>query len=631
MKSAISVLEENCVGCNKCIYTCPVQGANISYAKQGESYTRIDENKCIMCGACIDICDHSARTYTDDTERFINDLSKGKKITLLAGPAFKINFPNYKKILGLLKSLGIVEAYDVSLGADITTWAYLRALKDKNLNSIIAQPCPAVVNYVQKYRHDIIPLLAPVHSPMMCAAIYIKKYLKKESELCFLSPCIAKVSEINDINTNKYINYNVTFKKLIDYINENQIKIDSYNEMEFSMPSYAKGDIYSTPGGLKENVHMYVKNAWVKQVEGQDYAYEYLDEYAGRHRQNKPLPIVLDILNCTHGCNIGTGTTKGVDVTDLDLAVNDLKNKKHNKYKDNPESLLKFFDKTLNPEDFIRKYNPEDVLSFKEPSEKEYDEIFNRLLKPTSKDRNRNCFACGYGSCKEMVKSIYNSCDHIENCIDYNIKTSQQKELLEQKNMEMNNLLSKLENMSDEKNHKLEILNQRVSEITLVLNDVAQGSSENAKSASSISEAASLLISVSSQLKEKILKMQDSIENYKEVTEQIMGISEQTNLLALNASIEAARAGEAGRGFSVVAEEVRKLSEETKNTVQSTQKDEKELIENISSILSISGTLDQKLHNIYQEVLSITAAVQEITAKHQELASTANMLLEEQK
>ena len=54
--------------------------------------------------------------------------------------------------------------------------------------------------------------------------------------------------------------------------------------------------------------------------------------------------------------------------------------------------------------------------------------------------------------------------------------------------------------------------------------------------------------------------LQNSVDEIKKFTNEIVGIANQTNMLALNASIEAARAGDNGKGFSVVAEEVRKLS-----------------------------------------------------------------------
>ncbi len=626
----IYTIEDKCTGCNKCIHTCPVMNANSAYIKDGNNKVHVNSDACITCGECLIECDHGAREYEDDTIEFFSDLKKGNSISILAAPAIKTNFKNYKKLLGYLKSLGVNIFYDVSMGADITTWAYLRSIKRNNLHNVIAQPCPAIVGYIQKYKHDLIENLAPIQSPLICTAIYVKEYLKNNDKLTFLSPCIAKKLEIEDKNTNQYVSYNVTFSKLVKYIQKKGVDIESFNECEFTSPAFTLGEIYCMPGGLKENIRHYNSEMCIMQVEGTEVVYNFFDEYLKRKDLNKDLPDVLDVLSCKHACSLGSGSCHELEISDIELLANNIRHKKRGKYHDKPERLLKYFDKTLDLNKFTRKYRKEAVKDLRIPNESELNKIFDSMLKKTDESKIKNCRACGYNTCNEMAIAIHNGLNGIENCMDYNLNVAFQSRLLSHENAKVTNALLDAKKLSEEKEIKLKILKDRLNEITDSIEEVTNSNNENSKSVGNISEDIGALMNISNLLNEKIRLMENNINNFANVSNEIVQISGQTNLLALNAAIEASRAGEAGRGFSVVSDEVRKLAEQSRHAADSTGNDQSQLHKNISDIVTISDEMKKRATNISKDIIAISSTIEETTAKNEEILSTAELILKEQ-
>ena len=117
------------------------------------------------------------------------------------------------------------------------------------------------------------------------------------------------------------------------------------------------------------------------------------------------------------------------------------------------------------------------------------------------------------------------------------------------------------------------------------------------------------------ELVEKVASLTDQAKNIKEVLGIISDIADQTNLLALNAAIEAARAGEHGRGFAVVADEVRKLAERTQKSLAEISANVNLITQNVVEIAEETNVTSQSMSNISESAQELIVSSNETKDK----------------
>lgn len=598
-------------------------GANVAVEKGRGNVIEVDPDKCIACGACIDACEHGAREYVDDTDAFFSDLKKGVKISVLIAPAFLANYErDYTRLLGMLKKLGVNRFISISFGADITTWGYIKYITENNFYGGISQPCPAVVGYIERYVPELIPKLMPVQSPMMCGAIYVKKYMKVNDKLAFISPCIAKKNEIDDPNNKGYVSYNLTFSHLVKYLKEHPVKDAApYNdEIEYGL-----GSIYPMPGGLKENVYWLLgEDALVRQMEGEHHMYEYLNRNKDMLKAGRTPYLFVDALNCTNGCLYGPGTDMRATMNeDVFMAIQRIKANSKNESKKSawgrdltPKKRLEALNKqfaNLNLNDFLRKYTDRSKsCEYRIPRDSDINEIFMKLHKDTEEKRTIDCGCCGYESCHDMAVAIFNGFNHIHNCVHY-IKDRAYEE--KDKAVELTEEIQRTqEEMKDKKASLAEEISDNFKTLTGSIEQIEQTSIDNAQQTSGISDEMSEVEKFASELKEVLNTIEGYLSKLEANNTDVIAISSQTNLLALNASIEAARAGEAGRGFAVVAEEIKKLAEDSKTTADDSNKNNKDIKETVERLIDEAGKLNEIVDRVNGRAMNLVASSEEATA-----------------
>lgn len=602
-----------CVACNNCVRVCPATEANtVIHDEDGNAQFHIDPDKCIRCGACVKVCSHNARSYDDDTERFWADLKKGEKIIVITAPAIKVSFDGcWRNVLEILQKNGIGKVYDVSFGADICTWAHIRYLEKHPGTKLISQPCPAIVNYIRKFCHEALPHLSPVHSPMLCTAVYLKKYLGEDAKIAALSPCIAKQDEFRETGL---IDYNVTFERLGQLLERNGTNFENLRKVrssfEFSGIQGSMGAIYPRPGGLKACLELENPALNVITSEGTDSVYRNLDLYTSVAERD--LPDVFDVLSCGHGCGSGPAIGTGMSIYRMNGILNGIEKYSRNhrvkfdrKHRD--KQFLQF-DKKLKIEDFVREYKTENIKTIN-VTEAQIDDMLTKMGKHTETERNYNCHACGFPTCRDMAAAIIKGVSSTSSCAQYmQQQANLRSERISQTNVEISNVTAEL-------NQVVSSLTNTIDDVKHSVSDISQLNSTNHESILGLSEILEELRTQSERINEAMTSINGSVSGFAATTQDISDIARQINILSINASIEAARAGTAGKGFAVVAMEVGKLASHSQEAVAEAEKSNSRVFDDIKMVNSVVEEINSKMTEIKDKMDEIRANISETMDK----------------
>lgn len=183
-----------------------------------------------------------------------------------------------------------------------------------------------------------------------------------------------------------------------------------------------------------------------------------------------------------------------------------------------------------------------------------------------------------------------------------------------------------------------ESLETLTTQLTLQASDTSEGAQtaaaaveqmsasvqEIANSATQAVTVAREAVTAASTASDRVAQLDLSSQEIGVVVKLITSIAEQTNLLALNATIEAARAGEAGKGFAVVASEVKELARETADATQRITQMIGTLQEDSSHVTTALTAITDLIHQISDAQTSIAGAVEEQSATTNEISRSVN-------
>ncbi len=388
-----------CRDCYRCIRLCPVKAIGLH---DGQAY--VDPEKCISCGTCIRECPQYAKSFRNDLDRVTSLITTQYKTAVTLAPSFASFFEPWqiKRLPSALRKLGFFHVSETAVGAYYVAQETSKYIKEHPKDIHITTACPAVVNYIELYKPELVKYLVPIVSPMNAHGRMLRKKFGGDISVVFIGPCVAKKHEIQKTND---IDYVLTFLELEKWFETENINLEEFEESDFDEIPKGWARNFPLAGGALQtgllSTDMLDKN--VISVSGIDDINDIFNTIGPDTE-----PVVIEPLFCEQGCINGPAIVKLSDhIFNRRKAIINYTNK-------NPGNTEAGDINIALDTVYLNKH----ISDKNEIPDSEITKILAMTGKENPEDQ-LNCGACGYPSCRQQAIAVIKGMASIDMCIPY--------------------------------------------------------------------------------------------------------------------------------------------------------------------------------------------------------------------
>ncbi|HEY4543857.1 MAG TPA: 4Fe-4S dicluster domain-containing protein [Tissierellaceae bacterium] len=326
-KTQTYIDEDKCIDCGKCKDVCPY-GAIIKEERpckaacgadaiESDEFGRAKINyaKCVNCGMCILNCPFAAITDKTDIFQLVLALKRGEKLHGLIAPSFVGQFGPLgtpEKIVEAIKKLGFEEVVEVALGADIAAKheaEMFRELVPEKQPFLGTSCCPSWTMTVDKFYPELKQFVSSSSTPMVETAKVIKKR-NPEGKIVFIGPCVSKKIEAMRDDVREYVDFVITYEELAAIFVATNIDVAEMHGEEEINDASKPGRNFAYASGVTEAV----KNS-LEQIDNEMDIKTYNANGVAECRKMLALAkagrldgYLIEGMGCPGGCVGGAGT-----------------------------------------------------------------------------------------------------------------------------------------------------------------------------------------------------------------------------------------------------------------------------------------------------------------------------------